>query len=231
MFETMKLYGLGMEEATRALIVSKVFQKELDSISDNDSAPKGEAFVETIQKLVSKISLDNLLYESDSSVDLASHNEEEILTIRPELRVDPICATLNNNQASTVDREIVYRKTAANRRQNNKNGRKATTANSNAAAASSSTSTSSSGRKRKIDTTGADLDDNEKQQHQRLTSSDTTRVGSAAADTTSRPRSDSATADVDSKFTSIHTPRDKRFRSGVPSCDSEQIAASENKTG
>ena len=87
MFETMRLYGIGTEEATRALIISKAFQRETN----------GSSMIQAIQQLVSNISLNNIMYESDSSVDDASDDEEESLAIPSNLRINPM-ANLHTQQ-------------------------------------------------------------------------------------------------------------------------------------
>ncbi|KAL3928586.1 MAG: hypothetical protein SGARI_004993, partial [Bacillariaceae sp.] len=85
-------------EATRALIVSKAFQRQTE----------GSSMVQAIQNLVSNISLNNLLYESDSSMDVASDDEEESLTlaVRSDLRVNPV-AKVNTQQHSITKTETV----------------------------------------------------------------------------------------------------------------------------
>ena len=90
MFETMRLHGLGTEEATRALIVSKAFQRQAEGSS--------MSMVQAIESLASNISVNNLLYESDySSMDVASDDDEESWTVRSDLRVNPV-ANFNTQQ-------------------------------------------------------------------------------------------------------------------------------------
>ena len=104
MFDTMRLHGLGTEEATRALVVSKAFQREAKALS----------MAQAIEKLVSKISLSNILYESDSSAEDASDDEEESLAIRSDLRINPVVQTKNTQQPSSKAETVSGRKRRIN---------------------------------------------------------------------------------------------------------------------
>ena len=73
----MKAYNLGIEEATKAIIVSKAMNRALAAASTPTKA---------IELLSEKISVANLLYDS-SDEDIPSDDER---SIRPELRVEPV---------------------------------------------------------------------------------------------------------------------------------------------
>lgn len=192
MFETMRMHGLGMEEATRALIVSKAFQREVIS-TKNSSKPTTGNLVQAIQRLVSNISLHNLLYESDSSMDVASDDEEENLTIRSDLRVNPVSKL--NTSASASETQQTSQKSNT-----------------------SSGLASLSGRKRKITEAAGDNQDNVVTQRAPKKAAaakhDPPKVsGKRKAETTTnekpstangtRPRADSVTEQVDAKITAI----------------------------
>jgi hypothetical protein len=71
-YDTMKRYNLGIEEATKTIVVSKALRRAMASGSP----------AEAIELLASKISLRNLLYDSP--------DEDPTSDIRPELRVEPL---------------------------------------------------------------------------------------------------------------------------------------------
>ena len=74
----MKQYGLGIDEATKALTISRALRKTMETSS-------GPA--EAIRALTSKISLSNLLYES-SDEDPNSCDENSVR--RTEMKIDPM---------------------------------------------------------------------------------------------------------------------------------------------
>jgi hypothetical protein len=75
----MKRYGLGIDEATKAIIINKAMRR---SLSDATSPARA------IELLASKISLVNLLYESS---DEDPNSDDDLSSIRPDLiRVEPV---------------------------------------------------------------------------------------------------------------------------------------------
>jgi hypothetical protein len=87
-FDSMRRYNLGIEEATKTIIISRAMRRAMV-----DSKSPAEA----IELLASKISLRNLLYDS-SDEDPTSDDD---LAIRPELRVKPV---------SNVDHQLSSRR-------------------------------------------------------------------------------------------------------------------------
>eukprot|EP00429_Kryptoperidinium_foliaceum_P012919 CAMPEP_0176042020 /NCGR_PEP_ID=MMETSP0120_2-20121206/20849_1 /TAXON_ID=160619 /ORGANISM="Kryptoperidinium foliaceum, Strain CCMP 1326" /LENGTH=239 /DNA_ID=CAMNT_0017375431 /DNA_START=240 /DNA_END=959 /DNA_ORIENTATION=+ len=88
-FDTMARYGLGIEEATKAIIVSRALRTAMQTVSPEKA----------IEHLAGKIAVRKLLYDS-SEEDPSS--DDECVTIRPDLRVEPI---------ATVDRQARSRTT------------------------------------------------------------------------------------------------------------------------
>ena len=75
-FDAMKNYNLGIEEATKAIIVSRAMRRAMVTASSPAQA---------IEILSAKLSVANLLYDSSSDDD-----GDDDLSIRPELRVEPV---------------------------------------------------------------------------------------------------------------------------------------------
>jgi len=99
-FDTMRRYGLGIEEATKTIVISTAVRRAL---------LKCESPTQAIDVLASKISLTNLLYDS-SDEEMSSDGD---LSIRPELRVEPVVP---------VDRQLSSRKKlSANRKPRSSN--------------------------------------------------------------------------------------------------------------
>jgi hypothetical protein len=191
MFQTMRDYGLGTGEATRALIVSKAFQREVTGAATTSGATPSDTFVQAIQRLVCTISLSNLLYDSDSSVDVASEDDEqESLMMQSDLRVSPVAKT---NKRANVSAISTTKQTIN----------------------STQSSGSLSGRKRKINQAANDNKNNSMQRAQKkavTTKQETSKfTGKRKADTAPandkstgiRPRADSVTKEVDAKITSV----------------------------
>jgi hypothetical protein len=87
-FETMQRYDLGIEEATKAIVVSKAMRRAMIAC---------ESSAQAVDILTSKISLSNLLYDSsDEGVD----GNMSSSSIRPELRVEPVVTTRKTRQAA-----------------------------------------------------------------------------------------------------------------------------------
>jgi hypothetical protein len=215
MFQTMKKYGLGIEEATRALIVRKSFHREI--LAGDRSGPVStlsgvdmKVAVNAIEKLISKVSLDNLLYESDSSsVDMNSDSDEERLSIRPDLRINP----LSSGSTAGVYFRTVERKKSNNLKHTNNTNNNAASAKTKiptnkttSRSKSQLLSPSLSGRKRKMDdiATASPRDETNKRRGK-----NNGKVGPDVESTSehlpsSRPRSDSVSSVVDAKMTAIH---------------------------
>lgn len=82
----MKRYNLGIEEATKAIVVSKAMRRAMIAC---------ESPAQAVEILTSKISLSNLLYDSsDEGVN------EDMSSIRPELRVEPVVTSRKTRQAA-----------------------------------------------------------------------------------------------------------------------------------
>eukprot|EP00980_Cylindrotheca_fusiformis_P010317 scaffold2299_cov131-Cylindrotheca_fusiformis.AAC.4 len=88
-FEVMKRYNLGIEEATKAIVVSKAMRRAMVACENPAQA---------VEVLASKISLSNLLY--DSSEDEEVNDDTSCSSIRPELRVEPVKTTRKTRQAA-----------------------------------------------------------------------------------------------------------------------------------
>lgn len=93
-FDTMTRYNLGMEEATKAIIVSKALRRAMDTRTSASA----------IEHLASKIAVKRLLYDSS---DEDPTSEDECLSISPSLRVEPI-ATMERQ--SSISRTTPARK-------------------------------------------------------------------------------------------------------------------------
>ena len=74
----MSRYGLGIEEATRLIIVSRALQRAMQSAGSPSKA---------IQNLASKIAVTRLLYDSSEE---ENTSEDDDMPIRPDFRFEPI---------------------------------------------------------------------------------------------------------------------------------------------
>lgn len=95
-FDTMRRYGLGIEEASRTIIVSRALRKAMDTHASPAKA---------IEHLASKIAVKRLLYDS-SEEDPTS--DDEFPPISANLRVEPI-STMERNVSSTRARTAPVR--------------------------------------------------------------------------------------------------------------------------
>lgn len=86
-FETMVKHNLGIEEATKAIIVSKALRRAMETRSPANA----------IEHLASKIAVKRLLYDSS---DEDPTSEDECFPISPNLRVVPI-STLDRNSSKS----------------------------------------------------------------------------------------------------------------------------------
>mmetsp|Transcript_95240 Transcript_95240/g.274297 ORF Transcript_95240/g.274297 Transcript_95240/m.274297 type:complete len:264 (-) Transcript_95240:149-940(-) len=114
-FETMTRYNLGIEEATKAIVVSRALRRAMETCSP----------AKAIEHLASKIAVKRLLYESS---DEEPTSDDECLPINPNLRVDPISTM---DRLSSISRSTPMRKARASNSKGNRS-RKATPAKSNA---------------------------------------------------------------------------------------------------
>jgi hypothetical protein len=208
MFHTMKNYGLGIEEATRALIVRKAFQKEALAVEANGrtTTPTGldKAAVNAIENLISKVSLDNLLYETDSSADMNSDSEEERLSICPDLQFNPMSSGSTASRLRNMDR-----KKSKDRKNNNNASAKSKIPTNKATSKSKGqvSSPSLSGRKRKMEDATASIPREESKRRAKNNGKIALNGESSLvhlSSSSSRPRSDSDSSMVDAKIASIH---------------------------
>lgn len=89
-FDTMRRYNLGIEEATRTIIVGRALRRAMETATP----------AEAIESLASKIAPRNLVYDSSSDADSASMDDESV-AMHANLRVEPV---------STIDRQLSSRK-------------------------------------------------------------------------------------------------------------------------
>jgi len=92
-FDTMRRYHIGSEDATKALVVSKAMRRALQS---------SESPAHAIENLSQKISMSTLLYDSC--------DEDVESPIRPELRVEPVVSTRKLRRSSRSTRSKAGRK-------------------------------------------------------------------------------------------------------------------------
>jgi hypothetical protein len=193
----MKMYRLGIEEATQALLVSRAVSREW---SRNSATTPAEA----IEQLVAKISLENILYES-SDDELSSDDDEQhrLMAIRAELRVDPLQTTSTDTASkiapSTTSNirspDAEPRKAARKRQLHQQSPRKSSKhVRSSSSSAASSTSRGSTkgtptlaGRKRGVD----EICDKHQQQQQ---------ASSQCTTGPARGKTDSVSPEVDAKI-------------------------------
>ena len=98
-FDAMRRHKLGLDEANRAITVSRAMRRELLSRNDSKITP-----AEAIQRLIGKISLDNILYESgedDSDEDEEGKNEIISLKIPKISRVQSSSSVKISSSSST----------------------------------------------------------------------------------------------------------------------------------
>ena len=121
----MKRYGLGMEEASKALVVSLSLQRILNA---------GKNPVDAIQQLATKLSISSLLYDSSDEDPTTRSDDANPVTTRPGMRIEPVSTQLPTSAAR--------KKSKSNRRY---------PAVSTAGSKASKSKSRSSGRKRSID--------------------------------------------------------------------------------
>lgn len=100
-FDTMRRYDLGLDEATTALVVSRAMRRELLAHDDKKKNRKITP-LEAIQRLTCKLSLDNILYESGED-DSDDDGQNEILPLKiPMLRGVPSTSSKNVSSSSST---------------------------------------------------------------------------------------------------------------------------------
>jgi len=100
-FDTMRRHNLGLDEATTALVVSRAVRKELLHQDDKNNNQKSTP-LEVIERLTSKISLDNILYESGED-DSDDDGQNEILPLKiPKLLGVPSSSSTNVSSSSST---------------------------------------------------------------------------------------------------------------------------------
>mmetsp|Transcript_14417 Transcript_14417/g.36218 ORF Transcript_14417/g.36218 Transcript_14417/m.36218 type:complete len:247 (+) Transcript_14417:460-1200(+) len=94
MFDTMRRYKLGLDEANRAIVVSRAMRREM--LSQKAMTP-----TEAIQRLTSRLSLDNILYESGED-DSDDDGQNEILPLNiPKISRVSSSASINLSSSSS----------------------------------------------------------------------------------------------------------------------------------
>lgn len=98
-----------MEDASRVLLVSRAVRRELQSTDGSQSSP---AQAEAIGRLVAKLSLDNLMYESSSEVeefeeDVVGDDDHGIVVeeFREQLEIRPEALSTRNARSGGVGRK------------------------------------------------------------------------------------------------------------------------------
>lgn len=95
MFGTMRRYKLGLDEANRAIVVSRAMRREM--LSQQAMTP-----TEAIQRLTSRLSLDNILYESGED-DSDDDGQNEIIPLKiPKVSRVPSSSSINLSSSSST---------------------------------------------------------------------------------------------------------------------------------
>ena len=95
-FKTMRRYKLGLDEANRAIIVSRAMRRELLNAKQTNVSP-----MVAIQRLTSRLSLDNILYESGED-DSDDDGQSEILPLKiPNISRVSSSASINRSSSSS----------------------------------------------------------------------------------------------------------------------------------
>ena len=130
----MRKHRLGIEEASRAIVVSRAMRRELLA-RDRDGADKNKKAtatavtpVEAIHRLISKMSLDNILYESGDDSD---YGQEELHPLAiPKINRGTVPSSSSINVSSTITTTPSNNNTTnhTSTRKNNARSKKITTA-------------------------------------------------------------------------------------------------------
>ena len=157
----MRRHDLGSDEATTALVVSRAMRRELLA-QDNKNKNRKITTLEAIQRLTSKLSLDNILYESGED-DSDDDGQNEILPLKiPKLRGVPSSSSTNvSSSSSTTSNSTNNRKNARSKKTTTTSPRKQQKTNHirNKTNGNSNNNTILVGRKRSIE----DMDPTAKQ--------------------------------------------------------------------
>jgi len=123
-FDAMRRHKLGLDEANRAIVVSRAMRRELLFLQQQDNDNKNDIGVlEAIQRLTSKISLDNILYESgedNSDDDDNGQNEIKPLNIPKFSRVSSSSSMKNLSSSTTTTTNSTTTNNTTNSRKRNK---------------------------------------------------------------------------------------------------------------
>jgi hypothetical protein len=237
MFQAMKNYGLGTEEATRALIVRNAFHKAMETFDQkngSDAAVDADIAVRAISNLISRISPNNVLYESDSSLDINSEAEDEKLSIHPHLRINPVSSVSTSNKPQ---RNAEQKRKRASQHVSKTSRRKGIPSDESFSGSNTPALSppSTSGRKRKIDDASLQSRDENKRRETNNDAGDATRKAPTNFHETpsSRSRSDSVSSVVDAKLSAslpTSTRPKRQTRSGSPGVPKSSGAETEMST-
>lgn len=154
----MRRHNIGLDEATTALVVSRAMEREL-SIRGNTKNSKNISPSEAIQRLTSKLSLDNILYESGED-DSDDDGQNEVLPLKiPKFRRVSSSSSLNVSSISTSNNSISRKNTRNNKKTSITSPRKQLKTNRNKTSNNSNSNNILVGRKRSIE----DMDSTQKQ--------------------------------------------------------------------
>jgi len=170
-FDAMRRHKVGLDEANRAIVVSRAMRRELLSRSGDDRniTTQKVTSLEAIHRLTLKLSLDNILYESgEDDSDDDGQNEIQLPTFKiPKVSRVPSSTSVNiSSSSSTTSSNTTNHSTTSNTNNSRKNARgksprKRTKANNNNNNNNNNSNTNSGnsilvGRKRSIE----DMDNN-----------------------------------------------------------------------
>uniref|UniRef100_A0A7S4EMM4 Uncharacterized protein n=2 Tax=Pseudo-nitzschia australis TaxID=44445 RepID=A0A7S4EMM4_9STRA len=143
MFDAMRKYKLGIDEANRAIVVSRAMRRAMfsrrkgsdtDTDTDTDTANNSTQLIrvpplEAVHRLIAKISLDTILYESgeeDSEDDDYNHNHNQnqsetikiprITRVSSSSSVTPSSSISCSTKNSTIINNSTTRKNARNKK-------------------------------------------------------------------------------------------------------------------
>jgi len=157
-FDTMRRHKLGLDEANRAIVVSRAMRRELLNKTTNTPLSPTEA----LQRLTSRLSLDNILYESGED-DSDDDGQNEILPLKiPTVSRVPSSASINRSSSSstasstnttttTTHSTSSSRKHARSKKNTSASPRKQMKARNNSGSNSNTSNTIIVGRKRSIE--------------------------------------------------------------------------------
>lgn len=110
-FNTMRRYKLGLDEANRAIVVSRAMRRELLNAKNTNTSP-----TEAIQRLTSRLSLDNILYESEED-DSDDDGQSEILPLKiPNISRVSSSASINRSSSSSTTSTSTAHSTSSSRK-------------------------------------------------------------------------------------------------------------------